>query len=293
MTLGPKQFAKQFKGWTIPGPERPDTAATRALETDIPEDQSLDAICGHFKLFQYKKGHRFSTDDLLVAGYGTSYAPTAARVLDLGSGIGSVATIAAWRLPGAQLTTVEAQEQSIALARKSMQLNGLDQRVDLRFGDFRDPGVLAPDEKFDLILGSPPYFPLTDGITAEHPQKVACRFEVRGDVTDYCKTAAPHLAPGGVLALVFPITPAHQLERVWEGAREARLITLRMRPIVLKEGEEPLLGVFLLARAQDYPESLREKSMPLWREPPLVIRCKDGSVHPEYTVFKAAIGFPP
>lgn len=293
MTQDPKQFAKQFKGWTIPGPKLPDTTATRELEATIPDDQSLDAICGHFKLFQYKKGHRFSTDDLLVAGYGTSYAPSAARVLDLGSGIGSVATIAAWRLPGARLTTVEAQEASIALASKSMRLNGLDQRVDLRLGDFRDPSVLAADETYDLILGSPPYFPLTDGITAEHPQKLACRFEVRGDVTDYCRTAALHLAPGGVLALVFPIAPAHQLERVWQGARAAQLITLRMRPVVLKAGEEPLLGVFLLARAQDYPPAVCERAMPLWREPPLIIRTKDGAVHPEYIAFKAAIGFPP
>jgi hypothetical protein len=30
-----------------------------------------------------------------------------------------------------------------------------------------------------------------------------------------------------------------------------------------------------------------------WVEPPLAIRCRDGSVHPEYANVKLAIGFPP
>jgi hypothetical protein len=30
-----------------------------------------------------------------------------------------------------------------------------------------------------------------------------------------------------------------------------------------------------------------------WVEPPLVIRSRDGGVHPEYSVVKLAIGFPP
>jgi hypothetical protein len=30
-----------------------------------------------------------------------------------------------------------------------------------------------------------------------------------------------------------------------------------------------------------------------WVEPPLVIRCADGRVHPEYSAVKLSIGFPP
>ena len=71
------------------------------------------------------------------------WCPSARTILDLGSGIGSVALIAAWRLPGARLVTVEAQEVSVALARRSCAFNGLDDRTDIRLGDFRDPGVFA------------------------------------------------------------------------------------------------------------------------------------------------------
>lgn len=100
-----------FKGWAKPGPIPP---GAESGESPGP-DESLDAISGHFRLYQLKQGHRFSTDDILAAWYGTSWCPSAARVLDLGSGIGTVGMIAAWRLPNASFVTVEAQEQSVEL----------------------------------------------------------------------------------------------------------------------------------------------------------------------------------
>jgi tRNA1(Val) A37 N6-methylase TrmN6 len=119
---------------------------------------------------------------------------------------------------------------------------------------------------------------------------VACRFEVRGTVADYCSTAGLHLAPGGVFACVFPIQPGEQRERVFSGAAAAGLAVVRMRPVVLCEGESPLLGLFLMHRATDLPPKMRERT---WTEPPLVIRAADGSVHPEYAAVKLAFGFPP
>lgn len=273
-----------FKGWTRPGPVPPGACERVEVEPDV----TLDYICGHFRIFQLRDGHRFSTDDVLTAWYGTTWCPTASRVLDLGSGIGSVATIAAWRLPGARLVTVEAQEISVALARRSMRFNGLEDRCDVRCGDFRDPAVLAGEPPFELVLGSPPYFPVGAGVPGDHPQKVACRFELRGDIGDYARVAAAHLAPGGVFACVFP-RPDGQRERLLAAAAGAGLTIVRERPVVFREGNEPLISLYAMTRAADLPPDLREA----WVEPPLVIRCRDGRVHPEYRAVKLAIGLPP
>ena len=276
-----------FKGWAKPGPVPPGALSG---EPAVEPGETLDAISGHFRLFQLAKGHRFSTDDVLTAWYGTSWCPTARRVLDLGSGIGTVGMIAAWRLPEAHFVTVEAQENSVRLARKSAVWNGLTDRYEIRTGDFRDPGVIATAERFDLVLGSPPYFPPGSGVESEHPQKLACRFELRGTVADYCETAARHLAAGGVFACVFPVDPDEQTERVHAGARAAGLTIVRWRPVVLREGNRPLLGLFLMQRATDLPEAMRQQP---WAEPPLVIRTSTGAVHPEYMAVKLAFGFPP
>jgi tRNA1(Val) A37 N6-methylase TrmN6 len=272
-----------FKQWAKPGPVPPG-----ALQPpEVPDSESLDALSGHFRIFQLKAGHRFSTDDVLTAWYGTSWAPSAARVLDLGSGIGSVGMIAAWRLPGARFVTVEAQDESVRLARKSAAYNGLDGRYEIRHADFRAPEALGAGERFDLVLGSPPYFPPGTGIEGDHPQKVACRFELRGDIRDYCRVAAAHLAPGGLFACVFP---EEQRERLETAARDAGVNIVRRRPVMFKDGEPPLIALFAMVRAGDLPERMRERT---WVEPPLVIRAGDGGVHPEYAALKLSIGFPP
>jgi len=273
-----------FKGWAKPGPPAPGAVAGTE---QVGGDETLDAISGHFRLFQLRDGHRFSTDDVLTAWYGTSWCPTAKTALDLGSGIGSVGMIAAWRLPGARFVTIEAQEDSVRLARKSARYNGLEGRYEIRQGDFREVAPLRADEMFDLVLASPPYFPQGSGVEGDHPQKIACRFEMRGDIADYCKVAAAHLAPGGLMACVFP---TEQLKRVEEATRGAALSIVRRRPVVLREGNEPLLSLFGMVRSGHLPARFREQT---WVEPALTIRGRNGEVHPEYAAVKLSIGFPP
>lgn len=278
---------KQFRDWTIPGPVPPGALGNGPA---IEPGETLDSISGHFRIFQLATGHRFSTDDVLTAWYGTSWCPTAARVLDLGSGIGTVGMIAAWRLPGARFVTVEAQEESVRLARKSAAWNGIEERYEIRSGDFRDDEILKGQEPFDLVLGSPPYFPPGSGVEGDHPQKIQCRFEMRGDIADYCAASRKHLAPGGLFACVFPVTPDAQHKRLIEAARNANLSIIRWRPVVLHDPEPPLIGLFAMMRSEDLPSDLRSQT---WLEPPLVIRTATGQIHPEYSPVKMSFGFPP
>jgi tRNA1Val (adenine37-N6)-methyltransferase len=272
-----------FKGWAKPGPVPPGAVDPPA----VPPDETLDAISGHFRLFQLRKGHRFSTDDVLTAWYGTTWAPSARTVLDLGSGIGSVGMIAAWRLPGARFVTIEAQAESVTLAHKSAAYNGIEERYEIRHADFRDASAFQGPERFDLVLASPPYFPAGTGVEGDHPHKVACRFELRGDVADYARVASAHLEAGGFFACVFP---EEQRARLDTAARAASLVVVRRRPIVFREGESPLVALTGMMRDEDLPAAMRDRT---WVEPPLVIRSQDGSVHPEYAAVKLAIGFPP
>jgi tRNA1Val (adenine37-N6)-methyltransferase len=274
-----------FKGWAKPG-IIPSGLASGVM---IEPHETLDAISGHFRIFQLRDGHRFSTDDILTAWYGTTWCPTARTALDLGSGIGTVGMICAWRLPGAKFVTVEAQSESVVLAKKSARYNGIENRYEIREGDFRDEKILHAEEKFDLITGSPPYFPIGDGVESEHPQKLACRFELLGNIDDYCRVAAKHLATGGFFACVFTHEPA-QLARVEAAAKNSGLVIVRKRPVVFREDDPPLVALFGMMCADDLPEWFRGQT---WTEPDLIIRMRDGKIHPEYSAVKLAIGFPP
>ncbi len=273
-----------YRGWVRQGPIPPGGVEPEPGET-------LDYLCGHFRIFQYERGHRYSTDDVLTAWYGTQWAPRVDRAADIGSGIGSVAMIAAWRLPGAAFCTVEAQDVSIRLARKSVAYNGLADRFRLYHGDLRDLSILATEEPFDLVTGSPPYFPEGTASPAAHDQAIPARIEIRGSVHDYAAAAARILREGGVFAFVFP-TP--QLARALEALRAADLVLLRRREVVFKEGEPSLISLFLAGRAADLPVSFTTPSPGKpWIEPPLIIRDREGRVHPEYATVRLSFGFPP
>ncbi|HEV8657211.1 MAG TPA: methyltransferase [Thermoanaerobaculia bacterium] len=260
----------QYRGWTRPGPIPPGGI-------DPENDETLEYLSGNFKIFQYRSGHRYSTDDVLTAWYGTICAPRVERAADLGSGIGSVAMIAAWRLPGARFVTVEAQDISVHLAQKSVRYNGLESRFTIKHGDLRDPSMFDGEAPFDLVLGSPPYFPKGTSVEAQHPQAVSARIEMRGSIADYETTAARILAPGGVFAFVAPFSTA---------LKNLRLV--RKRDVIFKEGEPPIIALFAASRREDIPPTYEP-----FIEPPLTIRRRDGSIDAEYSAIRMSFGFPP
>jgi tRNA1Val (adenine37-N6)-methyltransferase len=162
---------------------------------DTHEDAiTLDTLAGSWRIFQLRRGHRFSTDDLLVAWAAVRAQPEARRLLDLGAGLGSVGLLALWMLPTeAHLTMVEVQAVSHLLAQRSVAYNGLTERVRLRLQALQD----WPGGSFDLVMGSPPYLPLPQGVHPQHAQKLAARFELHGTVDDYCAAAARSLTNTG------------------------------------------------------------------------------------------------
>jgi hypothetical protein len=81
-----------------------------------------------------------------------------------------------------------------------------------------------------------------------------------------------------------------QHDRLKQSAIDSGLTIVRWRPVVLREGEAPLLGLFAMARSADLPAAMRTQT---WHEPPLTIRISNGLVHPEYVAVKLSFGFPP
>lgn len=272
-----------FRGWRRPGPRPPGGV-------EPGEDETLDFHCGSFRIFQAARGHRYSTDDLLVAWWGVGSSPRVDRLLDLGSGIGSVAMAAAWKLPGARVVTVEAQAVSIALARKSVRYNGLEERFRLVEGDFRDPALLADEPPFDLVLGAPPYFEKGAATEARHPQAIPARFTLRGGIGAYAEAARRALAPGGRFAFVWPVLREGEAR---EALRTAGFVLLARRDVVFREGEPSLVALFAAARAEDLPASLAAAAGFPRVEPPLVVRRADGRHTLEYAAVRLSMGFPP
>ena len=74
-------------------------------------------------------------------------------VLDLCTGNGSLAVLAALAWPEVQVTASDISADALAVAQRNVQRHGLEDRIRLMQGD----GLAATPGRFDLILCNPPY----------------------------------------------------------------------------------------------------------------------------------------
>jgi len=161
-----------------------------------------DLLTRDVRVFQRAKGHRFSSDDVATAYVAFNALSEARRVLDLGCGLGSVLLHLAWKLPEAELTGIEAQAMSFELLQRNVARSGFGSRLRIHHGDIRDQALLASlGGKFQLVTGTPPYFPPDTARDAEDEQRAFARIEYRGGVEAYIEAGARLLEPEGLLVL--------------------------------------------------------------------------------------------
>jgi ribosomal protein L3 glutamine methyltransferase len=77
-----------------------------------------------------------------------------ASVLDLCTGGGSLAVLAALAWPRSRVVATDLSGAALELAASNLRRHGVDQRVELRQGDGLEP---VAGERFDLVLCNPPY----------------------------------------------------------------------------------------------------------------------------------------
>jgi tRNA1Val (adenine37-N6)-methyltransferase len=222
------------------------------VEPDELGELSCDAITATFRIHQRKAGHRYSLDDVITAWEAAQVAPQASRCLELGSGVGSVLLMLAYKLPDAQFVAVEAQRNSFALLSRNVADNGLRERVTLVHGDLRS-SVDDRLGRFDLITGTPPYVRPGTATPAPDSQKSYCRQEWRGGVEAYLEAAAKVLAPQGKVVVC---ADARTPERVSRTAERLDLRLLARRDVVPREGvKAPLFSTFVLEHQSATPPS--------------------------------------
>jgi tRNA1Val (adenine37-N6)-methyltransferase len=259
-----------------------------ALEAELGEAITVDGLSARFRIFQRKKGHRHSTDDLLTAWYALEKSPPVARALDLGTGIGTVGLLVLDGMPAdMRLTCIEAQDVSYRFLQENLRANGVEDRVKALHGDLR---ALALDERFPLVTGSPPYFDVTAGIVPADSQKAHARFELRGDVRDYARAAKRHLEDDGLFVFCFPWP---QKARALAAVRDEGFRVIADRDVVPRTGLTPLFSLFACRLLRDGETSPIFTGEPAASEPPFVVRNAGGSHTQAMHDVRARFGWPP
>src|SRR6185369_5051153 len=250
-----------------------------SLERELGEELFVSGLVGPYRIFQRKNGHRHGIDDATTAWYALQKTPSVNKTLDLGTGIGTVGLAVLWGLgEGAELTCVEAQEISYRLLTENIVGNGLANRVRAIHGDIRG---LDLGERFSLITGSPPYFPIGTGSLPEDSQKAHARFELRGDVGDYARAAKRHITEDGLFVFCFPFQQKGRCIRL---VTEVGFMLMTIRDVVPMKSKPPLFSLFCASL---------NFTGPVLEEAPLIVAFEDGKYTLEMGALQATRGFGP
>ena len=145
------------------------------------------------------------------------------RILDLCTGNGSLAVLAAMAWPQAIVDATDISADALEVARLNAQRHGLADRIRLRRGD----GLAAADGCYDLILCNPPYVNrrVMAALPDEYRHEPALALDGGADGMDVVRPlvqgAAAHLSGAGVLVLEVGHERAHfeaafaRLEFAW------------------------------------------------------------------------------
>ncbi|MFF4794765.1 HemK2/MTQ2 family protein methyltransferase [Streptomyces sp. NPDC001276] len=147
-----------------------------------------------------------------------------ARVLDVGTGSGALALVAARR--GAEVTAVDVSWRAVWTARLNSWLSRLPVRI--HHGNLFSP---VRGRSFDVVLANPPYVPAPDSRRGPRGRRRAWDAGRDGRLVldRICRDAPRLLRPGGVLLIVHSALsgPDHTLHRLRATGLEAAVVRRR------------------------------------------------------------------
>jgi tRNA1(Val) A37 N6-methylase TrmN6 len=132
----------------------------------VTENRVLD---GRVRLLQPERGYRAGVDAALLAA--ACDAADGARVLEAGCGGGAAMLAAAARRPLTHFTGVERDPAAAELARRSVALNGLSERVEVLEGDVAQRFQVLDRAPFDAVMANPPFFDDPAALRAPAPAR--------------------------------------------------------------------------------------------------------------------------
>lgn len=232
-------------------------------------NETLDQLSiGGLKLFQARDGYRFSLDPILLARF-VSLKP-GERIFDLGTGNGILPLLLAKLTDARELIGIELQQSLAARAKRNVEANFLQHRVEILHVDLRQSQRLYPSGCADLVVTNPPYRRVDSGRKAPNQERAAARHELFGGLNEFMSAAGWLLKNGGTLALVHL---AERLPEVITSMSAVNIEAKRLRMVHPREGAAARL-VLVEGRKAGRPG--------LTVEPPLRI-YKNNSSGREYT----------
>lgn len=141
---------------------------------------------------------KVGTDGVLLGAWGT--LPTGGRILDIGTGTGLIALMAAQRAPTAHVTAIDIDADAVAQARENVAASPFAGRISVQHTALQD--FQAP--AFDAIFCNPPFF--EESLLPPDVRRSAARHTTTLPFGELAEAVATLLAADGSFSTILPTT---------------------------------------------------------------------------------------
>lgn len=177
---------------------------------------------GGFTFKQFHIDHsrcamKVGTDGTLLGAW-AALPPHAKKILDIGTGSGLIAIMAAQRHPIAKITAIDIDKDCVMQATENAVASPWTERIEVIETPLQE---YSPEEKFDVIISNPPYF--ADSMHSPDRQRTTARHTASLSFKELTEGVLRLLADDGLFAVILPTTESELLL----SASRGRLFTWR------------------------------------------------------------------
>lgn len=203
----------------------------------VKEDETLEDLqLSGLRIIQKKDGFRFGIDAVLLSDFAKDIK--AEKMLDMCTGSGIIPVLLSKKTSIPKIFGIEIQQEVFDAAKRSLELNGLSERISFECADIKNSVEIYGKRQFGLITCNPPYMPSACGVKNELTSKVIARHEVMCTLEDVITNAAMLLKQQGHLVMVHKPTRVADILCLM---RENKIEPKRIRFIHKTAGDEPSL----------------------------------------------------
>jgi len=172
------------------------------MEIKLKQDEKIEDLqFKNLRIIQNKTGFCFGIDSILLSDFAKDIKK-GAKVLDLGTGTGIIATLLCGKTELKEIIGVEIQKEVYEMAQRSIKINRLEERFKIINKDILTLNEILERSTFDAIVTNPPYKKKNTGIQNKEVKKVISRHEITATLEDFIKISKDLLKDKGEFYMV-------------------------------------------------------------------------------------------
>ncbi len=211
---------------------------------ELKKDERIDDLeYKGLKIIQNQKGFCFGIDSVLISDFAKDVKNNSVGV-DLGTGTGIISILLSAKTKLSKIIGVEVQKDVADMAKRSVLLNGLQNKIEIVNINLKDikekknKESLFARESFDFVVTNPPYKKLETGKINENENLYIARHEITANLEDFMQVTNFLLKDKGKMYMV------HRPERlvdIMQLMRKYKLEPKRIRFVYPSINKEPNL----------------------------------------------------